>query len=359
MTEFEQRRRSVSNRLKELKVDGLLISSPANVQYLTGFTGSNGLLLLTDGESHFFTDPRYALVAQAHISGKVHIAKKPLLQDAAALIKRKHIKRIGFEPSWLRVKEHTELDEKLPTGYRLIAAGGAVEDLRSIKSPNEVLRIRRSVMINSEAYYRTMKRIKVGLREQEIAAELDFQMRVLGAEKPAFETIVATGPNSALPHAHPSARRLEANELLLIDMGATADSYTSDMTRVTFTGMPGKKVREMYDAVLEAQLAAISQVRGGASTTKVDGAARQVLRGHKMDKAFMHSTGHGLGLEIHEAPRIAKTQSTKLQTGMVITIEPGVYIEGVGGVRIEDTVLVTAQGCEVLTPTPKEFVYLP
>jgi len=167
-----------------------------------------------------------------------------------------------------------------------------------------------------------MKRVKVGLREQEIAAELDFQMRTLGADKPAFETIVATGPNSALPHAHPGSRRLEANELLLIDMGATADGYTSDMTRVTFSGMPGKKIREMYDAVLEAQLAAISAVRNGVTTTKVDGAAREVLRRHKMDKAFVHSTGHGLGLEIHEAPRIAKTHSSKLKTNMVITIEP-------------------------------------
>ena len=358
MTEFEQRRRSISHRLKELKVDGLLVSSPANVQYLTGFTGSNGLILLTAEESHFFTDPRYALVALTNITGKVHIAKKALLEESAALIKRKHIKRLGFEPSWMKVKEHQELEEKLSVGFRLIPAGGVVEDLRSIKSPSEILRIRKSVMINSEAYYRTMKKIKIGLREQEIAAELDFQMRVLGAEKPAFETIVATGANSALPHAHPGPKKLEANELLLVDMGATADGYTSDMTRVTFTGMPGKKTREMYDAVLEAQLAAISQVRGGVSTKKVDGAAREVLKSYSLEKAFVHSTGHGLGLEIHESPRIAKTDKTKLQTGMVITIEPGVYLEGMGGVRIEDTVLVTQTGCEVLTPTPKEFVYL-
>ncbi len=358
MGEFEQRRRSISNRLPELKVEALLISAPANLQYLTGYTGSNGLVLLTPSESHFFTDPRYALAAQSGISGKVHIAKQPLLMEAAKIIKSKHLKRIGFEPSHLRVEQYNQLAEKLGKTIQLKPTGGAVEELRTIKSPAEILRIRKSVIINSEAYFRTLKRVKVGMREQEIAAELDFQMRVLGAEKPAFETIVASGHNSALPHAHPSSKRLANNELLLVDMGATADGYTSDMTRVTFLGTPSPQIREMYQAVLEAQLAAIDQVKSGVSTTRVDGAARQVLHSYGLEKQFVHSTGHGLGLEIHESPRIAKKDKTKLRSGMVITVEPGVYVEGVGGVRIEDTVLVTDQGCEVLTPTPKEFVYM-
>lgn len=362
MAEFEQRRRSVLNRLSDLKadakVDGLLVSSPANIQYLTGFTGSNGLLLLTGAESHFFTDPRYALVAQANITGKVHVAKGPLLVEAAKLIARKQFRRIGFEPSWMHVDQHEQFLKQLGPRMTLRPTGGIVEDLRSTKSPAEILMIRKSVMINSEAYYRTLKRFKIGFREQEIAAELDFQMRVLGAEKPAFETIVAAGPNSALPHAHPGPRRVEGNELLLIDMGATAEGYTSDMTRVSFTGTPSKRIRDMYQAVLEAQLAAIDTVKAGAATAKVDGAARRVLREYKLEKEFVHSTGHGLGLEIHESPRIGRKDKTKLQAGMVITIEPGVYLDGLGGVRIEDTVLVTEQGCEVLTPTPKEFVYL-
>jgi Xaa-Pro aminopeptidase len=358
LSELEQRRRAVSNRLTELKIDALLVSSPASVQYLTGYTGSNGLVLLTGSESHFFTDPRYALTAQANITGIVHIAKGPLLLEAAKVITRKKLKKIGFEPSWMKVQEYNQLNEKLPAGAGMRPAGGVVEELRSIKSPAEILRIRKSVMINSEAYYRTLKRVKIGLAEREIAAELDFQMRALGAEKPAFETIVATGANSALPHAHPGSRRLEANELLLIDMGATVDGYTSDMTRVTFMGTPSKKIREMYQAVLDSQLAAIGMVKSGVATAKVDGAARNVLKEYKLEKEFVHSTGHGLGLEIHEAPRIAKKDKSKLKAGMVITIEPGVYLDGVGGVRIEDTVLVTEHGAEVLTPTPKEFVYL-
>jgi Xaa-Pro aminopeptidase len=240
-----------------------------------------------------------------------------------------------------------------------------LEDLRAIKSDAEIALIRRSVLANSEAYARTMKRVRVGLRELEIAAELEFQMKMLGCEKPAFDTIVAVGERSALPHAHPSARRFQANELLLIDMGATLDGYTSDMTRVVYAGTPSKRVRDLYRAVLEAQLAGLAAVRPGVAVGRVDAAARKVLKDHNLDKQFVHSTGHGLGLEIHEAPKIGKPQKgakkkdeIQLRAGMVITIEPGAYLTGFGGVRIEDTVLVTEHGCEVLTPTSKEFVNL-
>lgn len=227
-----------------------------------------------------------------------------------------------------------------------------------VKSPDEIALIRRSVQVNSEAFARTLRRVRVGVREQDIAAELDFQMRMLGAERPAFETIVAAGERSALPHARPSAHQLEENELLLIDMGATLDGYASDMTRVAYAGTPPKKVRDMYRAVLEAQLAAIDAVRPGITAGKVDRVARGVLKLYKLDRQFTHSTGHGLGLEIHEPPRLGRKDKTRLQAGMAITIEPGAYVEGLGGIRIEDTVLVTERGCEVLTPTSKEFVRL-
>jgi Xaa-Pro aminopeptidase len=233
-----------------------------------------------------------------------------------------------------------------------------VESLRSIKSPGEVSKIRKSVQVNSEAYARTLRRVRPGLREQEIAAELDFQMRVLGAEKTAFDTIVAAGPRSALPHHHPSQHRLAGNELLLIDMGATLDGYTSDMTRVCYLGNPTRPVRQMYRAVLEAQLAALDTVRADAPVAQVDGAARNVLKKHGLEAAFIHSTGHGLGLEIHESPRIAKKEKVKLKAGMVITIEPGAYVDRQFGIRIEDTVLVTENGCQILTPTSKELVRL-
>ena len=254
--------------------------------------------------------------------------------------------------------QHEVLTEAQPLGYSLTPVAGVVENLRMEKSPAEVEKIRRSVNANSEAYWRTLRRIRPRATEREIASELDFQMRRLGAERVAFDTIVATGPRSALPHARPTDNRIGLNELILIDMGAILDGYASDMTRVVYIGVPPRRIQAMYRAVLEAQLAALDAVRPGVAVSKVDRAAREVLQRHELEKEFVHSTGHGLGLEIHEAPKIGKKEKTKLRAGMVITIEPGAYVQGVGGIRIEDTVLVTATGCEILTPTSKEFVNL-
>lgn len=340
------------------KAEALLVSSPASVRYLTGYTGSNGLVLITPLESHFFTDPRYATDAQANIDCKVHICKKGLFEEAAAIVKRKHLKRLGFEPSWMQVEPFEKLKTKLGASIKLIAISGVVENLRAVKSPEEIARIRAAVNANSQAFSKTLSRLKPGVREMDIAAELDFQMRMLGAEKPAFETIVASGTRTALPHAHPTSKKIEAGELLLIDMGATLDGYTSDMTRMAHLGVPSKRTQALYKAVLAAQLAGIAAVRAGMPASKVDAAAREVLKRHELDKAFVHSTGHGLGLEIHEGPRIAKKEKTKLRAGMVITIEPGAYLEGFGGVRIEDTVLVTETGCEILTSTSKDLVQI-
>ena len=363
MTELEQRRRAVQTALagdksNRHKADALLISSPANVRYLTGYAGSNGLVLVTASETHFFTDPRYALEASQNITCKLHIAKGPLNEAVVGVVKRKKLKKIGFEPAWLNLEQYQKLKDLLPLGASLQALPGIVENLRMTKSPEEIAQIRKSVRVNSEAYAWTLRRVRLGMRERDIAAELDYQMRLRGAEKPAFDTIVAAGARSALPHAQPTGKRLEENELLLIDMGACLDGYMSDMTRVTFLGDPPKRVRTLYGAVLEAQTAAIEAVRPGVTAARVDGAAREVLKRHGLDRQFVHSTGHGLGLEIHEGPRIGKKNQTRLLAGMMITIEPGAYIDGLGGVRIEDTVLVTASGCEVLTPTSKEFVHL-
>lgn len=358
MTELEQRRRSVQTALGGLKADALLVSSPANLRYLTGYAGSNGLALVTPSETHFFTDPRYALEASQNIACKLHIAKGPLSEAVAGVVKRKKLKKIGFEPVWLNLEQHQKLKNLLPPGASLHPISGVVENLRMTKSAEEIDQIRRSVLVNSEAYGRTLRRVRLGMRERDVAAELDYQMRIFGAEKPAFDTIVASGARTALPHAQPTSRRLEENDLLLIDMGACLDGYMSDMTRMAFLGFPNKRIRTLYGAVLEAQLAAIDCVRPGVAVARVDAAAREVLKRHALDRQFVHSTGHGLGLEIHEGPRIGKKDQTKLAAGMAITIEPGAYIEGLGGIRIEDTVLVTASGCEVLTPTTKEFVHL-
>jgi len=214
------------------------------------------------------------------------------------------------------------------------------------------------VELNSAALEQALRHFRSSMTERDLAAEIGYRMRRLGADHEAFETIVASGERSALPHAQPTNHRIQPNRLLLIDMGATVAGYASDMTRTHAIGKPTAKTRRMYRAVLESQLAAIAAVKPGVSCTTVDRAARNVLRAHGFDKLFVHSTGHGLGLEIHEAPRVGRKERTRLEPGMAITIEPGVYAEGIAGIRIEDTVVVTSRGCEVLTPTGKELVVL-
>jgi Xaa-Pro aminopeptidase len=247
------------------------------------------------------------------------------------------------------------LKARLPLKASLEPAAGWIEELRMIKSESEMELIRRSVATNSRAFDETLGKVRAGIKEQDLAAELEYRMRRLGAEKPAFETIVAAGARSALPHAQPTEARLEPGGLVVVDMGALQNGYSSDMTRMLFVGSPSAKVKRTYRAVLEAQLAAIDAVRAGVSTVHVDRQARKVLKAAGLERAFVHSTGHGLGLEIHEPPRIGKRDKSRLETGMAITIEPGVYLEGFGGIRIEDTVLVTPTGCEILTPTSKEL----
>ena len=340
----------------ELKIDALLVSAPPNVRYLSGFTGDNGLLLVTPDSQTLFTDPRFTIQAAEECTCEVRtVTRTPLDQAAIQTILRRRWTRIGFEGSRMLYEMYRRLAESLPKGARLKPIGPAVEKLRMIKTDAEIARIRRSVLTNSEAFEKATRSIRLGIRESAIAAELEYQMRKLGAEKAAFETIVAAGSRSALPHAQPTARKLGSDELLLIDMGACQDGYMSDMTRVLFLGRPSRRLRGMYNAVLKAQLAAIDAVRPGITAAQVDRAARRVLETEGLGKEFVHSTGHGLGLEIHEGPRLGRRDKTKLEPGMAITIEPGAYIRDFGGIRIEDTVLVTKHGCEVLTPTSKEL----
>ena len=342
------------------KLDALLVSSLPNVRYLTAFTGSNAMVLLTPESMTLITDPRYDIQAreesrQALLPTRVAVSKKHLWETALQAVERRKLKRVGFEASQLSFEQHKAMASQLPSGFALKPTSRLVEELRLVKTVEEIALIRRSVLTNSSAFEAVVQQIRPGMTENDVAAELDYQMRKRGAEGPAFETIVASGARTALPHARPTLKTLNPNDLILIDVGACQDGYMSDMTRMLFLGKPDKKVRAMYAAVRDAQLAAIGAVREGAATRKVDRAARSVLQGAGLDRAFVHSTGHGLGLEIHEAPRVGKKDKTKLKAGMVITIEPGAYVEGVGGMRIEDTVLVTSAGCEVLTPTSKDL----
>jgi Xaa-Pro aminopeptidase len=343
---------------KSERLDALLITGPANVRYLSGYTGSNALVLATPDSGVLFTDPRYAIQASREVSCKVKVIPRGgLLPAAIRFLGRLRMKRVGFEKAHLSYEQHELIIEQGP-GLTLVPIGTAIERQRMIKSDEEIAAIRRSVDTNSKAFDRAVKKIRPGVTEIDVAAEIEYQMRRLGAEKPAFETIVASGERTALPHAQPTSKKLGTVELTLIDMGATRDGYASDMTRMLHLGRPSQKIVHMYNAVLQAQLAGLDAVRAGVTAERVDRAARQSLKRQSLDRAFTHSTGHGLGLEIHEAPRLGRRDKTPLEAGMAITIEPGAYIEGFGGMRIEDTVLVTQNGCEILTRTPKELITL-
>jgi Xaa-Pro aminopeptidase len=339
----------LTDLLQSQNLDAIVVSTLIHVRYYTGFKGSNALLLVSRKGCLLFTDPRYTAQAHQESNCPVSIVSGPLLKSVAAKLKALKAKRIGFEDnkvSYALYRGLAELGE-------LEGLGDAVERPRWVKSAAEIDAIRASVKLNSSALDRAMKRFKVGMTEKDLAAEIDHQMRKLGAEGNAFGTIVASGAHSALPHASPREARIEAGSYLLIDMGACLNGYMSDMTRTFGVGTVPRKAVRIYKAVLEAQLAAIDAVRPGKQAGAVHAAAVKVLKGHGLDSYFIHSTGHGLGLEIHEAPRLGKKVTTPLEAGMAITIEPGVYEEGFGGVRIEDTVLVTETGVEVLTETPK------
>ncbi len=354
-SEFAARRQVIERRMAEGKLDALVVGYGPNVRYLTGFTGSNGLIVMLPGRAVFFTDPRYRIQAAQEVDCPARVAAGPILPRVAALLSRAKSRRVGFEKSRLSVEAFQTLKDAPPMRSSLEPVTGWVERQRMIKSPAEIAAIRRSVELNSRAFEKASKHVRPGMRESELAAELDYRVRREGAEGPAFETIVATGARTALPHARPTSAKVPARGMILVDMGAMLEGYASDMTRMLFLGRPEPRAKRAYDAVLEAQLAAIDAVRPGVSAHSVDRAARRVLARYGLDRAFVHSTGHGLGLEIHEPPRIGNKEAIPLETGMAITIEPGVYLEGFGGIRIEDTVVVTGNGCQVLTPTTKDL----
>ncbi|MFN7923347.1 MAG: Xaa-Pro peptidase family protein [Bryobacteraceae bacterium] len=353
-TEFSARRDRVRALLPKLKVDALLVTFLPNVRYLSGFTGSNAILVITESADRLLTDPRYDIQARAETSCDVRVFRKSLWTCIRQPLQR--FRRIGFDSPHVSHAALATAQSTVGKTHRWIATSSVVEDLRMVKSLSEIELIRHSVDLNSRAFDEALAQFRHGMTEADLAAEIDYRQRRLGAQAFAFETIVASGVRTALPHARPGANPIARDALLLIDMGALYQGYSSDMTRVVFTGRPSRRARELYSAVLESQMAAVAAIRPGEKAANIDKTARQSLKQRGFDKFFTHSTGHGLGLEIHEAPSLRRKDKSVLQPGMVITVEPGVYLEDEGGIRIEDTVLVTDQGHEVLTPTSKQFL---
>jgi Xaa-Pro aminopeptidase len=358
--DYQARQAKLREHLATTRFDGLLISHLANVRYLCGFSGSAGLLLVEETGSVFFTDSRYDIQAHEEVkAAKVVIARKSALQALADLLASRRKRKgwaVGVEAEHMTVAEKKRLTKLVPSSVTLKDAPSIVERFRMVKDDDELDLIRNAVRKGAKLFDRALEVLRPGAKETEIAAEMELAARRAGAEKMSFETIIASGARSALPHGRASSQVIATGGFVVCDFGVILAGYCSDQTRTVWVGPPSNDAKRSYEAVREAQQAAVDAVRPGATVGEVDAAARKVLRKAGLAKYFTHSTGHGVGLEIHEAPRVAAGQTEVLKPGMVITIEPGVYFPGKWGVRIEDMVAVTAGGCEVLTPTGKDFL---
>jgi Xaa-Pro aminopeptidase len=361
--DYLARQKRLAAALRDARVDAMLVTHLPNIRYLCGFTGSSATLLVYAGQRGakltFYTDGRYTQQAADEVLGaKVVIANKSALAAAAEGVVKARIEVLGFESEQMPVSHFRYLGQSLRGKTRLKALTGTVEQLRIVKDPDEIEQIRASVLLAASLFQSAITAIRPGVPESAVAAEMEHQARRAGAEKMSFETIVASGLRSALPHGVASAAAIPANGFIILDYGVILAGYCSDMTRTVHVGQVSSAHRRMYQAVREAQLASIDAVKPGVETGEVDRKARKLLQDAGYGTYFTHSTGHGVGLEIHELPRLAKGQTQKLVPGMVITIEPGIYLPDEGGVRIEDMVLVTESGHEVLTPTPKDLLTL-
>jgi Xaa-Pro aminopeptidase len=364
-TEFRDRLKRLRRRLSASGATAVVVTHLANVFYLSGFTGSAGILIVESDRATLFTDGRYAVQAPQQVKPagvRVVIPQVSILKAAgehlASSASGHRNVQIAFDPASISVAQHKEFRRSAGTRISWLAASSWVEDLRLIKSNQELVKMRAAARLISKVFDQVVPLIRPGITELDLAAEIDYRMRKLGASGPSFETIVASGLRSALPHASPTAKRLRRNELVVLDAGAILADYCSDMTRTVFVGKASNTIKLWYRAVLDAQSAATAAVGPGIESSAPDAAARAALAAAKLDQHFIHSTGHGLGLEVHEAPRLAKGQKTKLQTGMVVTIEPGIYVEGVGGIRIEDDVAIHAGQTEILTTVTRELLEL-
>lgn len=349
------RLRALHGSLAESELDALLIGHPPRVRYSCGFSGSSGLLvLLADGGGWLATDFRYEEQAAESLPPELslEIARDGLWKLVGKRLADRGRATIGFESDWLTVGDLETLQEAAPQA-RWEAAPSWIDDLRAVKGPEELARLDLAARRAESALDRVLASVEEGRTEAELAAELEYELRRAGSGRLPFDVIVASGPRSSLPHAEPGERRLEEGDLLLLDFGAAADGYCSDVTRTVVLGAASDWQREVHAAVLEAQRAAIAAIRPDRAAKDVDRVAREALEAHGLAERFGHSTGHGIGLEVHEAPRLARTSDDRLAAGHVVTVEPGVYLPGRGGVRVEDDVVVEEEGARTITAYPR------
>ena len=346
--------------LAERQLDALIVTSLPNIRYLTGFSGSNALLVVTQADADFFSDSRYTVQARDEIGGlaRVRIESQGLWEPAFKTLEAVTPGKAGYESDHLTAREGGRFAAR-ETKWTFAATAEIVEGLRTIKAPEEVDAIRAAGAVATRALGVAIKEVRAGQSEFEVAALLEGALRRAGSEWFPFATIVASGPRSALPHARTSERVVAKGDLLLLDFGAIVDGYCSDITRTFVVGAePTMRQREIYGLVLEAQRAACAGLKAGLTGKEGDALARDIIEAGGHGEDFGHSLGHGVGLEVHEAPRLAKTVTTPLPAGAVVTVEPGVYLEGWGGVRIEDDVVLGPSSAELLTEFDRDLIRL-
>ncbi|HEX3726499.1 MAG TPA: Xaa-Pro peptidase family protein [Pirellulales bacterium] len=357
MNRYAARRDKLRRSLRHSGVDALLVTNFVNVTYLTGFSGDDSYLILLPKGEIVVSDPRYTTQLAEECPGVEASIRPPgtgMVESVAGIIRRSRVSKLGIEASSMTVGLREQISTALKS-TELVSTSNLVEKLRIIKDRDEVAEIRRAIWIAERAYGVLRASLRPDKTEKEVADELEHQIRLYGGKACSFPPIVAVGARAALPHARPTDQKIGAGDFVLVDWGADAGPYKSDLTRVLVTGKIPPKLERIYRVVLSAQDAAIAQIRPGLACHEIDQVARAVITKAGFGANFGHGLGHGIGLEIHEAPRLAAADHLKLEAGMVVTVEPGIYLPAWGGVRIEDDVLVTKGGCQVLTTLPKSW----
>ena len=353
----EKRIDRVLQVLKQMDLDAIILRGMDNIYYLTGFRGSEGALLVTKGDVVLLTDFRY-LTHAAEVTKDITIVETRGKENhLATLCERYGIAKMGFDSYNTTYQAYQTWCETAP-GVEFIAVGTEIETIRKQKEPEEILAIRRAIQLATEAFTHVLAKIGAGTTERQIATELDHAMKSLGADGPSFDTIVASGARAALPHARPTDKPLQKGETVIIDFGCQADGYASDETCTIAIGEAGQKMQDIFRVVDEARKKGIKAVKAGLPVVELDSLVRGVVEQHGYAEFFRHGTGHGVGIAVHEAPAITVKAEAILEENMVITIEPGIYIPNVGGIRMEDMVLVTETGGEVLTHLRKDLLQI-
>ncbi|MEN3189396.1 MAG: Xaa-Pro peptidase family protein [Atribacterota bacterium] len=341
---------------EKIEIDGFLVTNLKNIYYLSGFNGE-GTVLITKGKGYLLTDSRYTEQAKKESPGFKIVTDEPKKGDARLLslekiVEKDKIKKIAFESKNINYADFKKYSDRFQN-VEFIPTENFIEKIRMVKDREEIIKIKKAAQITTESLKEVFEMIEPGVRELDIATELAYTMRKKGARKEAFESIVVSGERSSLPHGKPSEKKISEGELITIDVGANYQNYNSDITRTIILGKENEKQKEMFSIVLEAQEEALKSLKPGLKCNEVDSIARNLIEKKGYGKYFGHGLGHGVGLDIHELPRVSFNDETVLLPGMIITIEPGIYLPKIGGVRIEDSVLITEEGYEIITWFPK------